>query len=134
MLTAIWQAMDDMIQHCQQTVIHRVGIFVRLEAIRTEKHQTRYHPLQGYMNAKLVQEYGRPWKQIVMFIGRIYQQREWKVPIYRFNRKQRTAWEKIIVKARDLIENDGQELDSEYKEVDSNSDHPPRTEESDASS
>ena len=61
-LTAIWQAMDDMIQHCQQTVIYRVGIFIRLEAIRTEKYQTRYHLLQGYMNAKLVQEYDRLWK------------------------------------------------------------------------
>ena len=91
MLTAIWQAIDDMTQHCQQTIIHRVGIFVRLEAIRSEKHQTRYHPLQGYMSAKLVQEYGRPWKQIVMFIGRTYQQREWKVPTYKLNKKQRTA-------------------------------------------
>ena len=133
MLTAIWQAMDNMIQHCQQTVIHRVGIFVRLEAIRTEKHQTRYHPLQGYMNAKLVQEYGRPWKQIVMFIGRTYQQQEWKVPTYRFNQKQRTAWEEVIARAWEFIENNGRERVYEYEEVDSNSDQPPQTGESDAS-
>ena len=46
--------MDEMIKHCQHTATTRVSIFVRFEAVRTEKHQTRYQPLQGYMNTKLV--------------------------------------------------------------------------------
>jgi hypothetical protein len=35
---AIWAAMDELMRFSQASVIKRVGIFVRLEAIRTEKH------------------------------------------------------------------------------------------------
>ena len=105
-LMAIWTAMDEMIQHCQYTATHRVGIFVRLEAIRTEKHQTRYQPLQGYMNAKLVQEYGRPWKQMVMFIGRTYHAPEWQVPKYTLQNRQRKAWKRLMAKARESLSDD----------------------------
>lgn len=42
----IWQIMDELIRYAKESVKHRVGVFVRLEAIRTEKHQTRHHPLQ----------------------------------------------------------------------------------------
>lgn len=68
--TVISDAMNSLIQHCQQSVISRVGIFVRLEAIRTEKHQTMYQPLQAYMNPKGMGNYSRPWKQILMFFVR----------------------------------------------------------------
>lgn len=39
---AIWEAMDGLARFSQASVINRTGVFVRLEAIRTEKHQTRY--------------------------------------------------------------------------------------------
>ena len=35
---AIWAAMDGLARFSQASVIHRVGVFVRLEAIRTKKH------------------------------------------------------------------------------------------------
>jgi hypothetical protein len=35
---AIWAAMDGLTRFSQGSVIERVGVFVRLEAIRTEKH------------------------------------------------------------------------------------------------
>ena len=35
---AIWAAMAGLMRFSQASVIERVGIFVRLEAIRTEKH------------------------------------------------------------------------------------------------
>jgi uncharacterized C2H2 Zn-finger protein len=37
---AIWAAMDGLARSSQASVIDRVGVFVRLEAIWTEKHQT----------------------------------------------------------------------------------------------
>ena len=37
---AIWAAMDGLARFSQASVIDRIGVFVRLEAIRTEKHQT----------------------------------------------------------------------------------------------
>jgi hypothetical protein len=51
--------MDGLAWISQASVIHRVGIFVRLEAIRTEKHQTRYQPLQLYIDKKLISEHMR---------------------------------------------------------------------------
>jgi hypothetical protein len=42
---AIWEAIDGLTRFSQASVIERVGVFVRLEAIRTEKHQTRFQPL-----------------------------------------------------------------------------------------
>lgn len=56
----IWMAMDELVHCRQQTVVRRVGVFVRMEAIRTEKHQTRYQLLQPYMNEKGLGDYGRP--------------------------------------------------------------------------
>jgi hypothetical protein len=35
---AMWAAMDGLAQFSQASVIHCVSVFVRLEAIRTEKH------------------------------------------------------------------------------------------------
>ena len=59
-LARVWRAMDEMMRHCQQTVIRRVGVSVRMEAIRTEKHQTRYQLLQAYMDGQSIQQYSRP--------------------------------------------------------------------------
>lgn len=39
---AIWAVMDGLVRFSQGSVFDRVGVFVRLEAIRTEKHQTRF--------------------------------------------------------------------------------------------
>jgi hypothetical protein len=39
---AMWAAMEELTRFSQASVIERVGVFVRLEAIRTETHQTRY--------------------------------------------------------------------------------------------
>lgn len=66
-LWMIWQGMDCMVQECQQTVVSRAGLYIRLKAIRTERHQIRYIPLKGYMDRKAVVEHARPWKQILMF-------------------------------------------------------------------
>ena len=47
-----WQVMDELIQRCQY-MIHKVGALVRLEAIRTEKYQNRYQPLQPHMDVEM---------------------------------------------------------------------------------
>jgi hypothetical protein len=96
---AIWQIMDELIQNCQHSVIHHVGVFVRLEAIRTEKHQTRYHPLQPYMDTKGFAKYGRPWKQILMFIARTQEAHDWRSPPYQLTATQSRAWEILVREA-----------------------------------
>ncbi|KAF2008235.1 hypothetical protein BU24DRAFT_325329, partial [Aaosphaeria arxii CBS 175.79] len=80
---AIWKATDQMIRFSQRTVVGRCGIFVRMEAIRTEKHQTRYQPLQGYMDEKTIVKHSRAWKQIMMFFARTQREHEWTSPAYR---------------------------------------------------
>ena len=57
----IWQIMGELIRYSQHSVKDRMGVFVRLEAIRTEKHQTRYHSLQSYMAKETLAKYSRPW-------------------------------------------------------------------------
>jgi hypothetical protein len=57
----IWQIMGELIRYSQHSVKDRVSVFVRLEAIRTEKHQTRHHPLQSYMAKETLAKYSRPW-------------------------------------------------------------------------
>ena len=58
----VWQAMDRMLRRSQQTVIEQAGYFMRMEAVRTEARQTKYRPLQPYMDAASVTDHARPWK------------------------------------------------------------------------
>ncbi|OAL42729.1 hypothetical protein IQ07DRAFT_616828 [Pyrenochaeta sp. DS3sAY3a] len=67
---AIWNAMDGLARVSQASVVKRTGIFVRMEAIRTKMHQTRYTPLQAYMDNTSIKERSRPWKQMLMFFAR----------------------------------------------------------------
>jgi len=108
---AIWNAMDGLARVSQTSVIQRTGIFVRMEAIRTEKHQTQYTPLQGYMDAKSVKERARPWKQMLMFFARTQREHSWKSPRYRFTRQQREAWEALVEQAERDVE--GEEAEAE---------------------
>jgi superfamily II DNA helicase RecQ len=96
---AIWNAMEGLARVSQASVINRTGIFVRMEAIRTEKHQTRYTPLQAYMDDKSIKERSRPWKQILMFFARTQREHRWDSPRYRFTQQQREAWEALIEQA-----------------------------------
>jgi hypothetical protein len=38
----------------------------------------------------------RPWQQILMFFWRTQQPHEWRSPRYRFTRRQREAWERLV--------------------------------------
>jgi hypothetical protein len=79
---AIWAAMDGLARFSQASVIDRIGVFVRLEAIRTEKHQTRFQPLQPYMDKDAIVKHVRPWQQILMFFARTQREHTWKSPPY----------------------------------------------------
>lgn len=111
---AMWAAMEGLARFSQASVIHRIGVFVRLEAIRTEKHQTRFQPLQPYMDEKSIGDHTRPWQQMLMFFARTQREHAWKSPAYRFTRRQREAWEALVEAAeksagRDEAEEEGEE-------------------------
>jgi superfamily II DNA helicase RecQ len=111
---AIWDAMGRLAVFSQQSVIKRVGIFVRMEAIRVEHHQDQHHPLQPYMNGKNVDEVSRPWKQLLMFFARTQREHDWSSPQYRFRRSQAEAWEALVAAARG--ERGGEEEGGEAEE------------------
>jgi hypothetical protein len=57
---AIWAAMAGLARVSQTSVIERVSIFVQIEAIRTQKHQTQHKPLQRYMDKAAIVKHTRP--------------------------------------------------------------------------
>jgi hypothetical protein len=91
--------MAGLTQFSQASVIERVGIFVRLEAIRTEKHQTQHKPLQPYIDQEAIVKHARPWQQVLMFFARTQKEHGWKSPQYQFTRRQQEAWEALIREA-----------------------------------
>ncbi|KKZ66220.1 hypothetical protein EMCG_08056 [[Emmonsia] crescens] len=88
---AIWEAMGQ-VARTSQRVITQLGHFIRIEAIRTERHQTRHTPLQAYMDEESIAEHVRPWQQMLMFFARTQIEHGWTSPQYRFTPRQRKTW------------------------------------------
>ncbi|KAF2741676.1 hypothetical protein M011DRAFT_497939 [Sporormia fimetaria CBS 119925] len=108
---AIWAAMDGLVRFSQASVIDRIGVFVRLEAIRTEKHQTRFQPLQPYMDKDAVVKHTRPWQQMLMFFARTQRERAWKSPIpgrnaawMRVGEQMAKAWAHVETQVQNTIQ------------------------------
>uniref|UniRef100_A0A093W2K6 Uncharacterized protein n=1 Tax=Talaromyces marneffei PM1 TaxID=1077442 RepID=A0A093W2K6_TALMA len=102
-IQAIWTAMGQVGQISQQSVIH-TGVFVRMEAIRTERHQTRYQPLEAYQDPETMTERVRPWQQMLMFFWRTqHRTSDERHPPYRFTQRQHAAWNRLVQIARPRI-------------------------------
>lgn len=69
--------METVIRKSRQTVQH-TGRAIRIEAVRSEKGQTPYRPLQAYMDANSVSKHVQPWQQILAFIARTQAPHTWK--------------------------------------------------------
>jgi hypothetical protein len=106
----------------QGSVIKRVGVFVRLEAIRTEKHQTRFQPLQPYMDKDAIVKHTRPWQQVLMFFARTQKEHTWKSPGYKFTRQQQEAWEALISKVEGAAAGEAEEDDDKDNDEDDDED------------
>lgn len=91
-VTVISKAMEAVAFVCQ-AITKELGHFIRTEAIRVEKQQTRYTPLLAYMNAEAIREHVRPWQQILVFFARTQgRQLHWRCPPYGFTPRQRKTW------------------------------------------
>jgi hypothetical protein len=101
---AMWAAMKGLERFSQASVIDQIGVFVRLEAIRTEMHQTRFQPFKPYMDEKSIGEHMRPWQQMLMFFAWTQRAHIWKSPKYQFTRRQREAWEALVKEAERSVE------------------------------
>ena len=95
---AVWQAMDDVARIAQASV-GKSGVSVRMQAVRTEKQQTKYHPLQAYADADSIKDRAMPWKQMLMFFARTQRQHDWQSPRYKFTGRQFRAFVRLIEEA-----------------------------------
>src|SRR6266480_1839582 len=119
----IWKAIGDVAEISQASTIDRIGVFVRMEAIRTEQHQTRYQPLKPYKEEEAVMDRVRSWRQVLMFFARTQREHTWRSPVYRFTRAQQRAWDVLIEEAGRVVAmdtgrershgNDGEEEEEE---------------------
>jgi hypothetical protein len=80
-----------------------MDVFVRLEAIRTEKPQTRYQPLQPYMATKMLVKYSRLWQQILIFIARTQAAHDWASPAYELTAGQERTWQTLVHEAEKVM-------------------------------
>jgi hypothetical protein len=117
----IWDAVGKVAAQSQQTVAQS-GVMLRFEAVRTEREQVRYHPLEPYRNRSTIEERCRPWQQIVLFFFRTQQAHEWQSPRYRFNRRQARAYSEMIAAMQHALTADDDTSTSSDSDSDSNFD------------
>lgn len=80
-----------------------MGVFIRLEAIRTEKSRTRYQLLQPYMTTKTLMKYSRPWQQILIFIARTQATHDWVSPAYELTAGQARTWQALVHETEKVV-------------------------------
>ncbi|KAK6365036.1 hypothetical protein LTR81_028063, partial [Elasticomyces elasticus] len=92
---ALWKAMGELAS-ISQSVVGQSGVMLRMEAVRSEVGQQRFTPLRPYQEATSIERHCRPWQQMLMFFVRTQRPHDWHSPVYRFNRRQKTAFEAMI--------------------------------------
>jgi superfamily II DNA helicase RecQ len=115
---AIWKVMGEIAEISQESITTRVGVFVRMEMIRTEQHQTKYHPLQPYQHGEKVKDRVHSWRQVLMFFARTQKEHDWRSPKYRFTDAQQQAWDRLIEEARQGLDEEEESSDDEEEEED----------------
>ena len=113
----IWKAIENIVRKSQQTVQH-TGQAIRVEAVRFEKKQTPYRPLQAYMDADSIAKHVQPWQQILAFIARTQVPQKRKCPVYGMTPQQRKKWRRLWQATLDPVVSQH----SVDKEVDTNMD------------
>lgn len=76
---------------------------MRMQAIRTEKYQNRYQPLQPYLDEESIKDRVRPWQQILMFFIRTQREHDWNSPEYKFTRSQEEAFIRLMNEAERVV-------------------------------
>ena len=99
---ALWNITESMIRHCQTTLADHVGHFIRMEVVRTEKHQTKLHPLQPNQSPQSLGNYTRAWQHLLMVFQRVADNKARSefndsdaMPRYPYHKRQRTAWQAL---------------------------------------
>jgi hypothetical protein len=110
--TVIWKAITDVAQISQMTV-SKAGVFVRMEAVRSEKHQTRYMPLETYWDPEEIARRVQPWRQMMLFFVRTQREHDWQSPSYKFTPEQFEKFDRMIEEAGRVIDGEVEQGDGE---------------------
>lgn len=119
----VWGAVGDMAVMAEGAV-RRSGVMLRFEAMRTEINQVRYTPLEPYREQDRVHEQCQPWQQMVTFFVRTQQEHVWQTPPYRFNNRQKRAFERLMSAARQQAACRGSESGSSSDDGESSDEEP----------
>jgi hypothetical protein len=98
----IWNAVGN-VAAIAESGVRRSGVMLRFEAIRTEINQVRYAPLEPYRDSDRVHKECQPWQQMVTFFVRTQQDNTWQTPPYRFNNRQKIAFQRLMAAARQEV-------------------------------
>ncbi|TKA60225.1 hypothetical protein B0A55_13169, partial [Friedmanniomyces simplex] len=98
-----------------QSTVGQSGVMLRLEAVRSEIDQQRFQPLQPYQEVASIEHHCRPWQQMLMFFTRTQRPHDWSSPVYRFNRRQSAAFEKLIEAASEQSRFESEEAEDSTK-------------------
>jgi hypothetical protein len=109
--STIWQAMADVAQISQSSV-KASGIMLRMHAVRTEKDQVCYQPLQPYWDEDSIRKHCHPWQQMLMFFVRTQRSDE-QNPKYKFSRRQFTAFEQLLKEAERVVQGEEREVEDQ---------------------
>ncbi|KAK0352147.1 hypothetical protein LTR59_017192 [Friedmanniomyces endolithicus] len=117
---ALWKTMGELAAIIQ-SIVGQSGVMLRMEAVRSEADQQRFTPLRPYQEAASIERHCRPWQQTLMFFVRTQRPHDWHSPVYRFNRRQKMAFEAMVEAVSQEVrhareEQEGDEEESEDEE------------------
>jgi len=115
----IWNIMNSLIQHCQQSIMSQVDVFICKKIIHIKKNWTRHQSLQSYMNVKKMMNYSWSWKQILMFMIQIKSVHDWVSFKYKFNKMQWDMWKWLFSVATKIVKKKNEKNFDEKKEAES---------------
>jgi superfamily II DNA or RNA helicase len=95
-----------------QSSVKASGIMLRMHAVRTEKDQVCYQPLQPYWDEDSIRKHCHPWQQMLMFFVRTQRSDE-QNPKYKFSRRQFTAFEQLLKEAERVVQGEEREVEDQ---------------------
>ena len=113
----LWKSMGELAAISQATV-EQSGVMLRMEAVRSEADQQRFTPLRPYQEAASIERHCRPWQQTLMFFVRTQRPHEWHSPAYRFNRRQKAAYEAFSEAVGQEVRHASEEAEEEEEDSD----------------
>lgn len=96
----LWTTMAELVTMGENCVSSKAGIFIRMEAVRTQIQQSPHTPLRAYQDQAALLRSIHSWKEILMFFVRTQAAHQWSSPSYQFTSQQQQSWEQLIQAAQ----------------------------------